>query len=104
VSKHAGAPRRKPARRPEPRTVDIKLDGELGGWEFTAKVDFPAKWLTDLGTDLGAVVAVLDRIVIDHNFPGEDGELAESMGDVDATSLGQVTAALQRAMGTLPNR
>lgn len=74
------------APRPEPRTVSVR--GEDGTpwarWEVTAKADFPARVLFDLqSTDLPTFYAALDRIVLTHNLPDENGELAGSMADVD---------------------
>jgi hypothetical protein len=47
--------RRKPARRPAPRTMEIAItEGDFTGWECVVRVDFPAAWLVDIQSgDLG---------------------------------------------------
>jgi hypothetical protein len=98
--------KRKPARRPDPRTVQVSLDGDFDGWQATARADFPAGWLVDLASgDLARIVNVLDRIILDHNLPNSDDQLAEKMADVDPyEGLLAIATAVFDAIGTLPKR
>lgn len=94
------------ATRPEPRTVTVQGEGAYAGWEVTAKADFPARVLFDLQSkDLQTFYAAFDRIVISHNFPGDDGERAPTMADVDPSEGAQHMAGrIFDAMAALPNR
>lgn len=100
--------KRKAARKPTPRTVTVTVpDGEaFAGWEATAHADFRAGWLIELQSgDVGRILAVLDRIVIDHNMPGTDGELAATMADVDPyDGLMDIAQRITEAIGRLPSR
>ena len=93
------------AQRPEPRTVTVHGEGRWEGWEATARADFPARILFDLSQtdDLPRFYAALDSIVIEHNLPGTDGELAPSMADVDPRQGAQhISSLLFEAIGNLP--
>lgn len=100
------AAKRRPAKRPAPRTVDVTLAGDFAGWSCVARADFPARYLTALESqEASAFLDVMDRIVISHNFPNEDDELAERMGDVDP--FGGLVAAASEILDrirTLPPR
>jgi hypothetical protein len=52
------------------------------------------------------IIPVLDRIIIEHNFPDAEDptEVAASMGDVDMHALGMVVDEIFGAIGKLPNR
>ena len=90
---------------PEPRKVSIALQGVFAGWTATARADFPAGWLADLQSgEIGKIVAVLDRIVLEHNFPGDDGQLAPSFADVPYDAMLAAATAVFDAIGKLPNR
>jgi hypothetical protein len=93
-------------KRPEPRTVTVRGEGAYETWEVTARADFPARILFDLQSkDLATFFDALDRIVVTHNFPGEDGELAPSMADVDPREGAQLLAGrIFDAIAALPNR
>jgi len=99
--------KRKAANRPAPRTVDIVIaKGDFTGWEVTARADFPARVLADLQADsMARIMAALDAIVISHNFPDSEGEIAATMADVDPYQ-GVVMAAgeIFDAIAKLPNR
>jgi hypothetical protein len=99
---------RKVAGRPEPRTVEVALgpDSDFPGWWCRAKADFPVRVLEDLQSGaLERVIAALGRIIVEHNFPGEDGELAATLSDVDpARGLIAITAAISDGISSLPNR
>ena len=98
---------RKPAHRPAARTVSITIDkGDFAGWEATARADFPARLLADLQSgNIERIIGVLDAIVVDHNFPNKDDELAASMGDVDPyTGLMAAAGEIFDAIAKLPNR
>lgn len=99
-------PKRRAAKKPAPRTVTVSLTGEFEGWEMTAKADFPAKVLALLQSDMiDDITTALDKIVVDHNFPDSDGEVAKTMADVDPFE-GMRNAAMQlfEELGKLPNR
>lgn len=99
-------PKKRAAKKPAPRTVEVKLSGEFEGWEMTARADFPAKVLARLQSDrIDDITSALDSIVIEHNFPDADGEVAGSMADVDPFE-GMRNAANQlfEEIGKLPNR
>jgi hypothetical protein len=71
------------AKAPEPRTVTVRGEGVWEGWEVTAKADFPASVLIGLTSeDQATFYTALDRIVIEHNLPNEQGTLADSMAEV----------------------
>lgn len=102
-------PRRRPltvAKRPAPRIVPIDLPAPYTGWHARARADFPAKLLADLQTnDVDRVIRALDGIVIEHNFPNEEGTLAASIGDVDPyDAVVTLGIAVIDALGALPNR
>lgn len=99
--------KRRPAKRPAPRTAHVALTaGDYAGWECDIRADFPAKVLADLQSGkVDRIVAALEVIVTSHNFPGEDGELAEHLEDVDPYSgLFAVATAAFEAISKLPNR
>lgn len=98
---------KRPAKRPAPRTITAKIsEGEFAGWEATAKADFPARLLADLQSgSIEKICAVLDTIIIEHNFPNANDELAESMADVDPyTGLMLMGGEIFDALSKLPNR
>lgn len=99
--------KRRPAKRPAARTVTVTImSGDFEGWEATARADFPARLLTDLSSgDMGRIIAALDEIITEHNFPDAADELAETMADVDPYSgLIRVSTDIFDAIGKLPNR
>lgn len=108
--------KRAAARRPAPRTVTIilprttrsgRLIGEAyAGWEAECRVDFPAAWITGLDSgDLPTVLDVLGRIIVSHNLPNADDELAATLADVDPfDGLRAISDALGDAIGSLPPR
>lgn len=101
----AGAKRRA-AKRPLARVVEVTLAGDFDGWYVKAKADFPARLLADLQSgDLERIYKVLDVIVIEHNLPNDQDEVAASMGDVDPyDGLLEVSTGIFDAIGKLPNR
>lgn len=99
--------RRKPAKPPARRTMDVHLAEPFAGWEARCFADFPSKLLGDLQSgQVDRIIPALDRIVVDHNFPkGDDpDQLAESIGDVDYAGLGALAEAIQDALNQLPPR
>jgi hypothetical protein len=99
--------KRKAAKRPTPRTVTATIEkGDFEGWEATARADFPASLLADLQSgSISRIIGVLDGIVIDHNMPDVNDEVAKTMGEVDPYSgLMEVASAIFDAIGKLPNR
>jgi hypothetical protein len=99
-------PKRKAASRPAARTVEVHGTGEFAEWEGTAKADFPASVLADLQSEsIERIMQALDVIVIDHNFPDADGDVAEVMADVDPyDGLLMISGQIFEAIGKLPNR
>ena len=99
--------RRRAAKRPAPRTVNVVIkEGEFAGWEATAKADFPARLLVDLQSgEISKILAVLDAIIIDHNFPDVNDEIATAMADVDPyPALLTIAGEIFDEMSKLPNR
>jgi hypothetical protein len=99
--------KRKPAKRPAPRTVHVLIaDGDFAGWEATARADFPARVLSDLQSEsIERIMHALDVIIIDHNFPDASDQLAETMQDVDPyEGILKIAGELFDALGKLPNR
>lgn len=92
--------------RPAPRTIRIDLDEPYKGFFVVAKVDFPARVLSDLQSgDFEKAIDAFSRVVIEHNLPGEDGAVAGHLADVDPFDL--VKTAMERwgeELGKLPPR
>lgn len=97
---------RKAAKRPTPRTVTVTGTGDFEGWEATARADFPAGLIADLQSgDIGRIIHVLDVIVLDHNMPDANDEIAKTMAEVDPyTGLMEMASEIFDAIGKLPNR
>jgi hypothetical protein len=98
---------RKAAKKPPTRTVEVKItEGDFAGWEATARADFPARVLADLQSqDIERIMRALDTIILTHNFPDTDGELATAMADVDPyEGLMKIGGEVFDALGKLPNR
>lgn len=107
MSSNVRALKRKAAKRPSIRTVSVLLEeGDFAGWEATARADFPAKVLADLeSASIARIMTALDVIVIDHNFPNSEDEVAASMAEVDPyDGLLIVAGKIFDAIGKLPNR
>ena len=98
--------KRKAAKRPSQRTVSVILDGEFAGWEATARADWPARWMEDLDPeDVPRFMSFLDRIILSHNMPNADDEIADSMMDVDPyEGVVRMGEAIIDAIGKLPKR
>ena len=99
---------RRVAARPPARTIDVELPdtGAFAGWWLQARTDFPASWLVELESgSVTAILAVLQRIVVDHNLPNSAGELAAKLEDVDPyDGLLQLGTELMQRLGKLPPR
>ena len=107
MSAEPRALRRKVAKRPTPRSVEVELvDGEFAGWYARILVDFPMRVMLEIESGKAErVIAALDRIIVDHNFPARDGELATSCADVDPyTGLVAVADRFMDVMRSAPNR
>lgn len=103
----SGGAKRRPAKRPAGRTVHVVIaEGDFEGWEATAKADFPARLLADLQSgSVERLIGVLEAIIVDHNFPDAEDEIAVHMGDVDPyDGLMTLGGELLDAIGKLPNR
>ncbi len=99
--------RKKAAKRPAPRTVEITVrGGDFDGWSATARADFPAGLLADLQSgQISRIIGVLDAVVIEHNMPDANDEVAATMSEVDPYSgLMEVATAIFDAIAKLPNR
>lgn len=92
----------KAATRPETKIIKVELDGELAGWwaDCRAASELPARALVELqavddagNPDIAKIIGAFDRVVVRHNFPNADGEVADSMLDVEPLSA--VLTALQ---------
>ena len=107
MSAEPRAIRRKAAKRPAPRTVTVVIEkGDFEGWEVTARADFPASLIGDLTSgSVDKVIAVFDRIVIDHNLPNSQDEIAASMAEVDPwQGLVVIAGEVFDKIAKLPNR
>lgn len=80
--------------------------GDFAGWEATARADFPAGYLADLDSgELDRIIAVLEKIITDHNMPDATDEIAKTLRDVDPyDGLLEISQAIFDAIGKLPNR
>jgi hypothetical protein len=93
----------KVAPRREATVVRVELEGDFAGYwaEARSARDLPARLYGELasisGEDPSALVklaAVLDKVVVTHNFPAvETGELAASMLDVAPDVLAALSEA-----------
>lgn len=95
------------AAKPAPRTVTVEIsEGDFAGWRCVAIADFPARVVADLESGKVALIfAALDRIILEHNFPDEAGELAGSMADVDPLrGVVAIAGAIAHKIESLPNR
>lgn len=95
------------AKRPPARTIDVELNGggAFDGWWLRARADFPAALLAELQSgDIARVMAVLDVVIVDHNMPDEQGELAGELGQVQYDGLLRMAGALFDELGRLPPR
>jgi hypothetical protein len=94
------------ASRPETRYVEVRLKGAFADWYCKAKADFPAKQLAALGSgDIERIIEVLQQIVVKHNFPNGEGQLAEKIEDVDPyEGLLKAGEEIFTELGKLPNR
>lgn len=100
-------PRRTVARRPAPRSIEVELEsGEYAGWWCRVRVDFPAKVLRELqSNDVERILEAFGTIILEHNMPGADGELAATLGDVDPyDGLKVLAAEAFRRIDRLPPR
>jgi hypothetical protein len=88
------------------RTVEVTGKDDYADWWCTARADFSAKLIEELQSDDPVViVGAFGRIVIDHNFPDIDGELAASLEDVvPVTGVLTMAGQVFDAIGKLPNR
>lgn len=96
----------KPAQRRTAANVRIELTGDFAGYwaECRSAKDLPARVYGELASisdeDNSAILklaAVMDRIVVSHNFPDvTTGELAASMLDVAPDALAGLSEAWSR--------
>ena len=97
--------KKRAAARPAPRTIPISLDGDYAGWEATARADFPSRLLYDLSSnDEARMYGALNKIVIEHNFPDDSGEIAGSLEDVDWAAITKLMEGISKGIADLPNR
>lgn len=92
--------------KPAPRTVRLDLPEPYLGFYLIARVDFPARVLTDLQSgDFERAVDAFSRIVVEHNLPGEDGAKVAHLADADPFDM--VRIAMEKwgeELGKLPPR
>lgn len=88
------------------RTVDISLSSPFDGWTATMKADgIPARVFIELQS--GSVersMAAVERLIVKHNFLGEDGALAQSVLDAPMDALSDAIAKWSEAVAALPPR
>jgi hypothetical protein len=94
------------AKRPTPRTIEIKLDAPFDGWEATLLASFPFSVLKELQSgDIARVCDAFDKITIEHNFPDLEGNRAISSSDVsDYDAVAQAISKWAEGSGRLPPR
>jgi hypothetical protein len=95
------------AARPPARTATVSIeDGPYAGWRATIRLDFPTRLLIGFQSGILAdILASLELIVLEHNFPNEAGERAASLADVDPYSgLLAISNEIGTALGAVPNR
>lgn len=104
------------AKRPPARTVHVVLPYEpkgkrpigeaFDGWEATARADFPAGWLADLQSgDPARAVEAGSKIILEHNMPNADDQVAATIGDVEPfDGVFVMLEAIAYAIGSLPPR
>jgi hypothetical protein len=99
--------KRKAGRRPAPRTIHVVIEsGDFEGWEATARADFRAGLIGDLQSgNIERIMHVLDEILIEHNMPNRDDEIAATMADVDPYGgMVEISGMIFDAIAKLPNR
>ena len=99
--------KKRAAKRPPVRTVEVGIpEGDFAGWQATFRVDFPAKLIEEFeSNNARRVIAALQVLVVDHNFPDANGEIAETLIDVDPyTGLVAIADAYMDALRALPPR
>lgn len=88
------------------RTVDIALSSPFDGWTATMKADgIPARVFIELQS--GSVersMAAVERLIVTHNFLGEDGEPAASVLDAPMDALSDAISKWAEAVAALPPR
>lgn len=97
----------KVAKRPPTRYVDVTIEGgDFDGWHARARADFPASMIAGLESgSIDAVLDVLGSIIVEHNMPNSNDELAASLADVDPyAGLLAIADGLGKALQQLPNR
>jgi len=101
------APKRRAAKRPAPRIVEVSIaEGDFAGWSATARADFPAAILAELqSSDIARISAALGRIIIEHNMPDSEDNIAATLAEVDPyEGMMAISSAIFDAIGNLPNR
>ncbi len=98
--------KRRPAKRPAPRTVTVTGKGDFAEWEATVRVDFPAALLEEFESGVVMrIIKALDSLVVSHNMPGSSGEIAATLMEVDPYGgLLEISNAIAEAITNLPNR
>ena len=86
--------------------VVLRLSGAFEGWEATVRVDFPARVLEELNSgENGRVCRAFDRIMVTHNMPDAEANVADSLLDVEPLDfIGPLIEALGVALEALPPR
>lgn len=97
---------RKAGKRPAPRAVTVTLDGPFEGWQAVLRANPKLAVLADLESEsLARVITGLDGLILSHNFPDENDEVATSMGEVDPSdALTPLVEKYFEAISTLPPR
>ncbi len=99
--------KRRAAKRPAPRTFPVEItEGDYAGWAVTARADFPARVLTLLQSGaMQDVITALDMIIVDHNLPDANDDIAQTMADVDPyEGVIAIAGKIFDGLNTLPNR
>lgn len=108
MSANVRALKRRAAPAPAPRTLTVTIPEGVRyeGWSATFRQDFPARLVLDLESGkLGLVLEALERIIVEHNLPDSDGNIAEHLADVDPyDGLVAIANAVTEALAAVPPR
>jgi hypothetical protein len=94
------------AKKPQARTVTVTLPEPWTGWTATLLATFSLKVVADLQSgDTDRIIAAWDAVCIEHNFPDDDGGVAESAKTVcDEEAMAKAVQLWLEARAALPPR
>lgn len=95
-------------RRMPVRTAQIELDGEYEGFSFTLRTNAPLYVLAGLSSgDLPRITEALAEVLIDWNFPDENGDplpppSTETVGQLPFDLVGIIASHFNKEATSLP--